>query len=73
MKTVMKAVGSDKYVAESGETLAREYGKTPNGNNLNGRWVLRDPNGKLIAFDQYRNDLAEAYELKLVNNERISN
>lgn len=40
-------------------TLAREYGETPNGNSLNGRWVLRDAAGTLVAFDLYRNDLLD--------------
>ena len=38
--------------------IKREFGTTPNGNNMNGRWVLRE-NGKLLDFDQYRYDLMD--------------
>jgi hypothetical protein len=41
-----------------GYTLKREYGKTPNGNDLNGKWVLRI-GGVFVDFDQYRSDLIE--------------
>lgn len=49
-----------------GYTLKREYGKTPNGNDLNGRWVLRNPHGVFIDFDQYRNDLIERHKLAII-------
>lgn len=39
--------------------MAREYGMTDNGNELNGRWVLRDAAGTIVDFDRYRSDLAE--------------
>ena len=45
-------------------TLEREYGKTPNGNPMNGKWVLRR-NGEMIDFNQYRNDIAEHWNLEL--------
>jgi hypothetical protein len=54
--------GSYQLVPERGRplfTLARENGETPNGNPLNGRWVLRDANGTMLGFEQYRNDLME--------------
>ena len=44
-------------------TIQREYGKTPNGNDLNGRWVLRKQ-GEFIDFDKYRYDLLERYDLR---------
>ena len=47
-----------------GYALNREYGKTPNGNNLNGKWVLR-LDGKFIDFDKYKNDLIERHNIKL--------
>lgn len=66
-KKLMIEVDSDElYRSEDGYTLAREYGKTPNGNSMGGRWVFRDPTGKFIDFDKYRHDLEEAYCLKLV-------
>ena len=48
--------------------LQRETGKTPNGNQLGGRWVLRNrKNNDFIDFDQFRHDLAERYELTLMD------
>jgi len=60
------AVSETEYKAADGSTLKREYGKTPNGNDMNGRWVLRNPEGKFLTFDQYRSDIAEEYSLKLI-------
>ncbi len=37
--------------------MAREHGPTPAGNELGGRWVLRDTGGGMVDFDQYRHDL----------------
>jgi hypothetical protein len=51
------------YISECGYSMRREKGKTPNGNELNNRWVLRH-NGNFIDFDQYRNDLAERHNMK---------
>lgn len=45
------------FFHDDGRTVRREYGKTPNGNDLNGRWVYRNSDGLLIDFDQYWNDL----------------
>lgn len=56
--------GDDAYAGE-GYTLLREYGTTPNGNDMRGHWVLRDSCGAMLDFDQYRNDLAERFGLKL--------
>jgi hypothetical protein len=53
------------YLGEDGTTMKREYGETPNGNNLNGSWVLRDSNGEWVDFNQYRNDLACHHNLDL--------
>lgn len=55
----------DCYISDDGWEMKREYGLTPNGNPMNGRWVLRDSSGQLIDFDQYRNDLVEHYHLRL--------
>ena len=49
----------DPYTSDDGWIMAREDGLTPNGNQLNHRWVLRDNTGKFIDFDQYRTDLLE--------------
>lgn len=55
---------SQRYESSFGHIVQREYGKTPNGNDLNGCWVLRD-NGILVDYDQYRIDLAERRGLEL--------
>lgn len=52
-------VDEQEYRSDDGHTIKREQGLTPNGNPLNGRWVLRDPEGKFIDFNQYRHDLIE--------------
>jgi hypothetical protein len=39
-------------------TAKREYGTTPNGNPMNGMWVLQTATGEMVDFDQYRHDLA---------------
>ncbi|WP_186214801.1 hypothetical protein [Burkholderia gladioli] len=54
----LRQTSEDNYVSECGFTMQREYGRTPNGNLLGGRWVLRKE-GEFVDFDQYRNDLAE--------------
>lgn len=61
----MRAVSPDKYEGADGYVLQREYGLTPNGNPMNGRWVLRDGEGRMLDFDRYRSDLAERFQLKL--------
>lgn len=48
-----------------GFVIRREYGKTPNGNDLNGNWVLRK-NGEFVDFDRYRLDLEERNHMVLV-------
>lgn len=53
------------YISDNNWTMCREYGKTPNGNLLNGNWVLRDANSNWIDFDKYRNDLAERHDFQL--------
>lgn len=46
-------------------SMKREYGQTPNGNAVSGRWVLRNAAGVMLDFGQYSNDLAERHALKL--------
>ena len=58
-------VNSREYNVEGGGTIKREQGKTPNGNELNDRWVLRDAEGRPIDFDKYRNDLADRNEIDI--------
>jgi len=53
------------YVFENGYRLRREDGKTPNGNDMNMRWVLRSDSGCFIDFDKYRSDIADRNELSI--------
>jgi hypothetical protein len=47
--------------------MAREEeGKTPNGNPIGGRWVLR-LGGAFVDVDTYRTDLAERNHFELVS------
>lgn len=51
---------TDGYMTADGRTVKREWGTfTLNGNPMAGRWVLRDKDGVLLDFNQYRNDLFE--------------
>lgn len=52
------------YTSEDYWSMRREWGQTPNGNDLEGRWVLRDEKGLWIDFDANRNDLAERNDLE---------
>jgi hypothetical protein len=53
------------YMSEDNRfRIMREAGKTPNGNPMNNRWVLRDMlTNQLIDFDKYRYDLFERNEI----------
>lgn len=68
---VMREVSDDAYEGDEGFTMRREQGKTPNGNNIGGRWVLRDANGVWIDFDQYRFDLMERHGFKTAAPSRL--
>lgn len=56
----------EKYASKEGWILQREHGETPNGNDLNGQWVLRSPEGEMIDFNRYRNDMAGLHNFELV-------
>lgn len=64
--SVSDNVEDDGYRSEAGHTMRREYCLTPNGNEMNGRWVLRDITGKMIDFDKYRSDLMERNGFKII-------
>lgn len=49
-----------KYYFKDGSTMEREYGTTPNGNPMGGRWVKRSADGAMIDFNQYRYDIIES-------------
>jgi len=60
-----KKTNEKRYDSSDGETIKREYGKTPNGNKLFGCWVYRDKNGEFIDYDGFRNDLFERWDIKI--------
>lgn len=60
-QVAIKEISEEVYQAEDGHTARREEGLTPNGNPVSGRWVLRDPVGVFVDFDQYRHDLFERH------------
>ena len=61
----MNKVSESLYESEEGYKLEREYGYTPHGNGMRGRWVLRDAKGEIIDFDMYRNDIASRNNLSI--------
>ena len=64
-RIMMMNKAADRYESLCGRVMKREHGKTPNGNDLGGFWVLRDPAGKMIDYDQFRLDLAERNNLSI--------
>jgi hypothetical protein len=66
----MKKVDKEKWECET-HSVQREWDiKTPNGNTMNGRWVLRNQYGIVIDFDGYINDLADRWNLDLYSDAR---
>lgn len=53
----MQQTAEDNAIGDDGYRMQREYGETPNGNLIAGRWVLRGPECQWIDVDQYRHDL----------------
>jgi len=53
-----------RYYSDDYWTLAREYGRTPNGTLINGSWVLRNK-GEWVDFSQYRVDLMERNKFEI--------
>lgn len=65
-KIQLHQVNAKRHESSDGHVImAREYGQTPNGNPMAGRWVLRK-NGVLLDFDVFSNDLAERHHLNIV-------
>lgn len=67
---LVKAVEVDdhyRYIRNDVQfTIAREYGKSPEGNPLMGAWVIRNFfTGDYIDHDRHRTDLAERHAIKL--------
>lgn len=64
IKALKKADGV--YIFENNSFMQRESDTlTPNGCKMNGRWVYRDADKKMLGFDRYRNDLAERFSLDI--------
>ena len=54
----MVGAEENSYRTPGGFTMTREKDSlTPNGNPVAGHWVLRDPAGAFVDYDQYRHDL----------------
>lgn len=64
MRKPLKEAG-DIYTSEDGHVMKREEGLTPNGNPINGRWVLRSPDGSWVDVDTYRIDLANCHGFEI--------
>lgn len=58
-------VEKHRYCSNDYWTLAREYGRTPNGTAINGSWVLRNEIGEWVDFSQYRADLMERNKFEI--------
>ena len=66
VRSVMQRISDSEFLAADGRlSMKREFGVTPHGNPMAGRWVVRDSTGTMMDFDQYANDLAERHGLKL--------
>ena len=61
----MIEVNPDRYESADGWVMQREYGKTPNGNDYNGAWVLRDDKGSYVGHDRYRYDMEARHHLNI--------
>jgi len=74
MKTIIEQGkdenGDEVYRSNDGWIIRREYGRTPNGNLLKGSWVLRDEKGNWIDFHQFRHDLFEHNDFRLMTDKR---
>lgn len=64
-RIMVEMVSNQKYCSKDFWTLCREFGRTPNGNEIGGHWVLRNEKGEWIDFDKYRHDLAERNNIEL--------
>jgi hypothetical protein len=56
---------ANSYCSEDYWTLAREFGRTLNGTEINGSWVLRNEKGEWVDFSQYRVDLMERNKFEI--------
>lgn len=66
MKTKLVYSSDYIYVWEDQRSMRREYETiSPNGNAIEGLWVLRDRDGKYIDYDRYRFDIAPRHNLEI--------
>lgn len=61
VKRRMRQTSEENYIGDGQYRMQREFGLTPNGNSIGGRWVLRGPAGEWIDCDQSRHDLLERH------------
>lgn len=50
------------YVTENGGIIKREYGKH-RYNDIDGRWVYRNAQGRIVEVSAYRTDIFDKYQL----------
>lgn len=61
---MLEEKGFDFYICQERKIqIKREWGKTPNGNDCNGRWVLRSLDGTWLDTDRYFNDIVDRHDL----------
>jgi hypothetical protein len=58
MKDLIEIECNTVYRSIEGYRMQRETGASPNFNQISKRWVLRDPRGAFVDYDQYSSDLA---------------
>lgn len=69
MKQKLFEMDGALYCHISKITVCREYGKSPNGNDIHGRWVLRRE-GEFIDMNTYQIDLMQRNKLDINGYER---
>lgn len=61
----------ENFSFSNGFTMKREKDTlTPNGIKMNLRWVLRNAQGEMVDFGQYRYDIAERNNIDLYTQKR---
>lgn len=65
MSRAMTEVTDTRYESADGWVMAREEGLTPNGNQYDGAWVLRDETGAYVDHNRYRYDLEARHDLNI--------
>jgi len=67
MQIKLHEVDAENYISNEGHRVQREYLKLPDGLELRGQWVYRDPSGGIIDFDYFRSDLFERNDLRVMD------